>query len=51
MLQFLKRICQFFIDSKQSDLERYIARHNPQNAADLEHILVNWARKSQGGWL
>jgi len=49
MLRFLQRI--FKID-RRSDLERWIASHYPQSAADVDHLMRQWSyRKPQGGWL
>lgn len=30
-----------------SDFERWIDSHNPQNAAELEHLYKRWTQKNQ----
>ena len=42
LAKLLERLAQWFPDSDyQTKLERYIANHNPQTAADVEH----WERQ------
>jgi hypothetical protein len=48
MLKFLQRI--FKVDS-HSELDRWIASKYPQTAGDIDHLMRQWGRKSQGTWL
>jgi len=49
MLAFFERIVKFF--SHQSELDRYIQSHNPQNAGDVERIVQEYTYKQMRGWL
>lgn len=50
ILSLLERLAEIFPNQHyQSELDRYISRHYPQDAADVEHLTKQFEQKySQG---
>jgi len=49
MVRILERLAEMFPKSHyQNELERYISARRPQNAADVEHLTLEYQRKNYG---